>query len=80
MTKQQIAILAVLGLAVVCVLGFGAYIVISEERSYRDGQASTPQPVATRPPTPTWTPQPTWPPTWTPTPKLTKPTNTPVFG
>jgi hypothetical protein len=74
MTKRQIAILAGLALAVICELCAGVYIIVSEEGSYRDAQASTPQPAATRPPT--RTPRPTWPPTWTPTPKLT---NTPVF-
>jgi hypothetical protein len=76
MTKRQIAILASLALAVICELCAGAYIIVSEERSYQDAQASTPQPAATRSLTPTWTPQPTWPPTWTAMPKFT---NTPVF-
>jgi sulfatase modifying factor 1 len=51
MTKQQIAILAALGLGVLCVLCFGGYIVISREGSYRASQAPTsliPQ-VATEP-------------------------------
>jgi micrococcal nuclease len=64
MTKQQIAILAGLGLAVLCVLCFGVYIVVSEESAYRASQAFTspiPQ-VATEPlttaPVPTDTPLP----------------------
>ncbi len=57
MTKQQIAILATLGLAVLCVLCFGGYIVISEERAYQAMQTSMVQPTATQPPTGTPTPR-----------------------
>jgi micrococcal nuclease len=58
MTKQQIAILAGLGLAVLCVLCSGIYIVVSEERAYRALQGLTPsipQPAADTP-APTDTP------------------------
>ena len=58
MTKQQIATLAGLGLAVLCVLCSGIYIVVSEERAYRALQRLTPpipQP-ATDAPAPTDTP------------------------
>jgi len=53
MTKRQIAVLMTLGLAVVCILGIGGYIVVSEERAYR---ASMPQPSAPVAPRPTMTP------------------------
>jgi formylglycine-generating enzyme required for sulfatase activity len=43
MTKKQIIILAGLGLAVLCVLCFGGYIVVSEKNAYR---ASVSQPSA----------------------------------
>jgi hypothetical protein len=70
MAKRQVAILVGLAMAVVCELCAGAYVVISEEKLYREARMPTSQPTATRPPTSTW------PPTWTSTPKLT---NTPVF-
>jgi len=64
MTKQQITILAGLGLAVLCVLCFGVYIVVSEERAYQASQISiSSPPKAIQSPTPA----PTRPPTWTPT-------------
>lgn len=64
LTKQQIGILSGLALAVLCVLCFGVYIVVSEE------SASRPRPMAT------WTPIPG--PTATPKPRATpKPTKTP---
>ena len=70
MTKQQIALLAALGLAVLCVLSLGAYIVISKESDYRQAiapQVSTPKPAVIESPT------------WTPTPEDTPaPTDTPV--
>jgi putative hemolysin len=39
MTRQQIAILAVLGCAVFCVLSGGGYVVISSERAYEQAIA-----------------------------------------
>ena len=56
MTKQQIAILAALGLAVLCVLSLGGYIVVTEELAYR---RSLWTPTVTYTPTSTWTPSPT---------------------
>ena len=82
MTKQQIAILASLGLAVLCVLCFGVYIVVSEESAYRASEAITspiPQ-VATEPITepPTPAPEPTDTSTPMDTPVSPKPTSAPV--
>jgi hypothetical protein len=77
MTKQQIAILAALGLAVLCVLSLGGYIVVTEERAYqRSLWTPTATPTATYTPTSTWTPSPT--PLFTPTRYVpTTPTATP---
>jgi hypothetical protein len=71
MTKKQIAILAGLGLAVVCVLWLAAYIIISEESAYQPAKtrspAWTPTPRSAASNTPTPTPTSTPPPTPTPT-------------
>lgn len=57
MNKQQIAILAGLGLAVICALCFGIYIVTSNKARH-DTTLPTPRPTST----PTPTPKPTAPP------------------
>jgi hypothetical protein len=57
MTKQQIATLATLGLAVLCVLGLGGYIVVTEEQAYqRSLWMPTATPAVTYTPTSIWTP------------------------
>jgi hypothetical protein len=84
MTKQQIAILAALGLAALCVLCFGVYITVSEKNAYRASQAFTslsPQ-IATEPPTTAIVPTdkliPPTPPT-TPIPSASTPTPVPLL-
>lgn len=63
MTKRQLTILIALGIAVLCILSLGGYIVIFEERTYQALRVPETQPTATWMPTKTLTSLPTWPPT-----------------